>query len=342
MAVQHVLDDGKAQARAAAFAASPHIDPVEAFRQPRDGFARDSLALVLDGDENVAGIVAPALRRRAAEADMHRASRPAILYRVVDQVLEYLGQFVPIAGDAQGLMRRDIDADAVGFGQRNKRGGGLARNRDDIDLAFGRIVLVQLDPRQRKQIVDQTPHAARFHAHDLKEAPAGLCVVLGVTAQRVDETGDRGQRRAQFVACIGDEVRSQLFGAPERGEIANPDQDQRPGGAGDIGLVMALHGHRNAERDGFRLAARAPTRSTASSTSGVRSTAEMRLPSASVPTRLFEAPLAKTTRPATERTRSGSSSHSKMSRAVSGRLAVSRGCSRLWAPSGRDRPGAAR
>ena len=88
-------------------------------------------------------------------------------------------------------------------------------------------MLVHLDAGQRQQIVDQPAHARGLHAHDVEEVLARHVVVLGMAAQRVDEAGHGRQRRAQFMAGIGDEVGPHLFGAPDRGEIVQQQRDHR-------------------------------------------------------------------------------------------------------------------
>ena len=50
---------------------------------------------------------------------------------------------------------------------------------------------------------------ARLAAHDAEELFPRLGVVGGRPEQRVDEADQRGQRRAQFVAGIGDEIGAQ-------------------------------------------------------------------------------------------------------------------------------------
>ena len=74
-------------------------------------------------------------------------------------------------------------------------------------------MLVELDAAERQQVIDQPAHARGLLAHDGKEALARLRVILCVAPQRVDEAGQRGQGRAQFVAGIGNEIRPHLLDA---------------------------------------------------------------------------------------------------------------------------------
>ena len=178
--------------------------------------------------------------------------------------------------------------DLVRLRERGQGARSTFDDGDDIDNARGRIVLVQLDPGEREQIVDQAAHARGLDVHDLEEAVARLGVVPRVAPQRVDEAGDRGQRCAQFVAGIGDEIGPQLLGPPDRREVVDLDQDAPPAFAAarphDGGAEMPLqrHGMLNVT---VSASTPASIRSTASSSSGVRSTAEMCLRSASAPTK---------------------------------------------------------
>jgi hypothetical protein len=61
---------------------------------------------------------------------------------------------------------------------------------------------IELDAREREQIVDQARHAVGLRLHDREELFARGAVVLGRPLQRLDETGERGERCAQLVAPL--------------------------------------------------------------------------------------------------------------------------------------------
>ena len=67
---------------------------------------------------------------------------------------------------------------------------------------------VHLDARQRKQVIDQALHALGLAAHEVQEFFARLFIVPRRTLERFDEARQRGQRRAQFMAGIGHEIRA--------------------------------------------------------------------------------------------------------------------------------------
>ena len=110
-------------------------------------------------------------------------------------------------------------------------------------------VLDQLDPRQRKQVLDQPRHARGLRLHDGEEAGPRGRVLARRAEQRVDEARERGERRAQLVARIGDEVRAHLFGAVQRREIVERQQHQRPRGADRMDVHLEPAVDRNALRE---------------------------------------------------------------------------------------------
>ena len=69
---------------------------------------------------------------------------------------------------------------------------------------------------KRQQVVDQARHAGRLPLHDGEEFLARRGIVLGGALQRLDEAEQRGERRAQFVAGIGDEVGAHFLDPAQR------------------------------------------------------------------------------------------------------------------------------
>ena len=76
------------------------------------------------------------------------------------------------------------------------------------------------------KIVDQARHAPRLFLHDGEKALARLGVVARRALQRFDEAEQRGKRRAQFVAGIGDEVGAHFLDPAQRREIVKGDQHE--------------------------------------------------------------------------------------------------------------------
>ncbi len=61
-----------------------------------------------------------------------------------------------------------------------------------------------------KKIAHQTVHPPRLAFHDAQKTFTRGRVVLGRTAQGFDEPDQRGQRRAQLMADVGDKITSEL------------------------------------------------------------------------------------------------------------------------------------
>ena len=90
-----------------------------------------------------------------------------------------------------------------------------------------RQVLAHLHARERQQIVDQARHALGLLAHDLEEALARLRVVLGAPCSVSTKPLQRGQRRAQLVAGVGDEIGAHARQPVLLAEVAEGDEQRR-------------------------------------------------------------------------------------------------------------------
>ena len=116
--------------------------------------------------------------------------------------------------------------------QRREGGAHAVHQVRHHDPAGGRQVLGQLDARQAEQVVDQPVHALRLLGHDAEELGLRRRVIGGGAAQRVDEADQAGQRRAQLVAGIGDEIRPHPLDRPVPRAVGEHGDDPppRPGG----------------------------------------------------------------------------------------------------------------
>ena len=91
----------------------------------------------------------------------------------------------------------------------------------EIDGRGGPQMHVLLDARQRQQIVDEARHPLRLLAHDAEEFVARVTASSRAgPCKRLDKTEQRGERRAQLVAGVGDEVDAHALDAPRFGQIA--------------------------------------------------------------------------------------------------------------------------
>ena len=86
-------------------------------------------------------------------------------------------------------------------------------------------LLAGVEPRQAQQVAHQPLHAQRVAADDLEE-PARLRRLVGLdraVEQRLDVAAHGGERRAQLVRDVGDEVAADAIGAAQVGDVV---QDQ--------------------------------------------------------------------------------------------------------------------
>ena len=92
-----------------------------------------------------------------------------------------------------------------------------------------------------------------------RKREARLRVVARGALQRVDEAGERRERRAQFVARIGDEIRAHLLDPVQRREIVKHQQDRggrrRVAERADMRHEPAVDRHALGELDALRAAA---------------------------------------------------------------------------------------
>ncbi len=101
----------------------------------------------------------------------------------------------------------------------------MSKDVVEIDPVARRDVSVHLHSAERQECIDEAGHARGLLRHDREEALAGAGVLLGRALQRLDKAPQRGERRAQLVARIGDEVRPHLVDALHFGEIAQEHED---------------------------------------------------------------------------------------------------------------------
>ena len=83
-------------------------------------------------------------------------------------------------------------------------------------------LLAGVEPRQPQQVAHQPLHPQRVARDDLEEAPR-LRRVGAAVEQRLDVAAHRGQRRAQLVRDVGDEVAADAIGAAQIGDVVQHD-----------------------------------------------------------------------------------------------------------------------
>src|SRR5215472_4304461 len=97
MPVDDVLDDREPETRATLFAASLHIDAIKALGKARDRVGGDALAVIAHArsDRGLSPPAAASMHERQGDPDA--AALPAILDRIVDQILEELDQLIALS-----------------------------------------------------------------------------------------------------------------------------------------------------------------------------------------------------------------------------------------------------
>src|SRR5262249_48816390 len=152
-----------------------------------------------DGGDEAAGT---ATRRRLTDdGDVNTPLGLAVLYGVLDEVLEHLDNLVAVATDNGRLLEpTELDRGPGLAGDRLQRLDHMGHGLVEVDTLGGRQVLAHLDAGERQEIVDQAGHAVGLFAHHLEKALARMRVILGRTQQRLDKTPERGERGSQLVA----------------------------------------------------------------------------------------------------------------------------------------------
>ncbi len=201
--LHHALADGQPEAGAAVGAVDRHLGLGEPFEQPPDALRRDAGAGVDHRDPQPARALAPA--PLGADGDRALAGE---LHRVGQEVEQDLAQPRDVAADQRrGLgVELGLQLHALGGGMDGEQPGRLVDqmlDRQGLDLQLrlaglqlGEVQHVVDDRQQGLGGIEDPPRvAARF---------LGQLVAL---AQEAREPDDRGERRPELVAHVGEKRR---------------------------------------------------------------------------------------------------------------------------------------
>jgi len=137
-------------------------------------------------------------------------------------------------------------------GTQLERVGEVTQQRAQRDAPLRYHMLVEFDPRQRQQVLDQPDHPGGLLVHDRKKSLARLGILARRASQSFDKPGQSRQWRAQFVARIGDEIAAHLLGSFQLSDIVQGQHRDRVGvrrGAVDTGKMrLQLPLDRSGER----------------------------------------------------------------------------------------------
>ena len=229
MAVEDVLDQREPEAGAPLRAALADVDAIEALGQPRQVLGRDAGTIVAHRD------AAPRARRR-------RRRRDASVTSIRLPEAPYFSAFSTRFSNTRSSSSRSPCTSSGSGGNAAtappRRGRGRASagrrrpgaDRHQVACLSGRRCALSSMRDSDKQVVDQAGHAVRLRLHDVEKALARGGVVARRPLQGFDEAGQRGERRAQLVAGIGDEVGAHLLDPPQRREIVERRSAARPAG----------------------------------------------------------------------------------------------------------------
>ena len=158
--------------------------------------------------------------------------------RVAEQVGQHLAQLMRVAEHDGGAVAADLDR-AVGGG-RVGVGDGVAREMGQVDVGV-RGVGHLVEPRERQQVLDQHAHARGL----VLDPPHRLLDVLvgarGAHPVQLGVAADRGERRAQLVRGVGDELAQAVLARLALGEGALEPVEhlvERNADAADLGALV--------------------------------------------------------------------------------------------------------
>ena len=141
-----------------------------------------------------------------ARLHLHLAALGRVLDRVVDEVDQHLAHAI-LVGQRVHRVRGHDELDAVAIGAPARGGRDLARERGHVDGPERELHRAGLEARRREQAVDEPRQALGLGGDVAHERRAVVVAERRVGAQeRLGESVDRGQRRAQLVRDGRDEV----------------------------------------------------------------------------------------------------------------------------------------
>jgi len=215
VALRDVLDDREPQTRAAAGARAAAVDAVEALGQARQVLARDAGAGVGDLDRHAA-----VAARLQPQLDAARGLRVA--HRVVDEVADGALQFVATA--RQLPSRRKLERERVpALRERLAVDEHLLQQRCGIEPLAGGRARAAFQRGQRQQVGHQRLHALGLLRHQREHARA-LGLGQRQRRQRLDEARQHGERGADLVRDVGDEVAPHGVDALALGDVLRQQQ----------------------------------------------------------------------------------------------------------------------
>ncbi len=182
-----------------------------------------------------------------APAQLDAAAFAGIAHRVEQQVGQRAVDLLLAAEQAPRLADRERDPLAPGrqrFAVALDARQQLGHRQRQVILA----ALVDLQPRQQQQVVDQVLHARGLLLHAAKPLGQARRQQLGGVGVGFQVAGQYGQRRPQLVGDVGDEVAAHLLEAVQAGDVARHHQALVVAVQGDLELQHPTLVHRRGQR----------------------------------------------------------------------------------------------
>ena len=198
-----MADNGQSEPGTPRIAGPRPVDTVETLEDPLAITARNTDALVGDGD--------PDSMRRFVRAGAHHDREPlvAVLDRVLEEVVDGRHQLGPFPDHRETQHdRHDLDGYAVTLAARLTSFDGLVHQvaHEQRDIARR---IIGLDTRQREEVVDHRRQAIRLEFDARRQlANDRRILVVGAVAKGFGKQEQGAYRSAQFVADVRDEITS--------------------------------------------------------------------------------------------------------------------------------------
>ena len=145
----------------------------------------------------------------------HRALRGE-LQRVGQQVAQHLGEQHLVGAQPRHRRLLDHEVHLGPGGQRPQGAAQLAEDGPQVDVGEVRLDPAGLRLGQVEQVVDQRQQVGRGAADQLDLAALVVGeLVRGLIGEQPPEADDRGDRRAQLMADVGQEPALRLAGRPQ-------------------------------------------------------------------------------------------------------------------------------
>ena len=130
------------------------------------------------------------------------------------------------------VVNRDIDVLLARFDQRLELVDHAVEHRLHGEGRTLERLLARVEPCQPEQVLHQPLHPAGMTGDDFEEPPRLRLLGRGVE-QGLDVALNRGERRAQLVRDIGDEIAPHAIGAPEIGDVVEDEHGAARARRGD-------------------------------------------------------------------------------------------------------------